>query len=297
MHQSAEKIFPRDCAFLLALPTGRAEFQADFRGASHDFLRSQYKESSLSAEEAWSVYRPVAEDLLSLLRFLEAKGVRVVPRSTFAQWIALQKSHKVVVLFAHWRNGLIQQENVWWPGIDTFTRENNGRNPLREKVRRIAVECSQNRTSFVASLNRLLIEDQLGDHAWFGREANQVPASPEHRLYMNRKFLEEALPGIFGENSSVEFADGLVRIETIASNASPVFQGIFDLSVCNSILLGELIKTHAPRCLVVATKIPAVVGFQIVFYRALFEFLAPGRPYLSALEELRSRILVDLEKS
>jgi hypothetical protein len=297
MHQSAEKIFPRDCAFLLTLPTGRDEFFTDFRDPLHDFLRSQYANSPLSAEEAWNVYKPVAAGLLSLLQFLEAKGVRVVPRSTFAEWIALQESHKVVVLFAHWRNGLIRQGDVQWPVIDAIARDGNDANPIKEKVRSIAVDFLQDRKSFVASLNRLLLDGQLGDHPWFGRGANQVPASPEHRLFMNREFLDKALPGIFGENASVEFADGLVGIEAIARNASPSFRGIFDLSVCNSILLGELIKSHAPRCLVVATKIPALVGFQIAFYRALFEFLVSGRPYISAFEELLSRILVDLEKS
>ena len=290
MNWPAEKIYPDDCAFLLAIPTDREGFAKDLHDPAKDFLQAHFRDSALSDEAKWRTYEPTAEDLNSLLRFLGRKKVRVMANATVADWQRTQEVAKVVILFAHWRSGTIRDAEVQWSKINLLELGSKTENGILGRVRQILKEARGDQATLVTKLNQMLLEGQLGPHPWFGKGLNQRAASPEHRLFINRKFLDEALPGVFGRNTSVEFSDGLISIETIASCALPSFTGVIDLSVCNSILLGELIKCYAPRCLTVSTRLPARVDFRIIFYRALFDLLAQGRPYVSTLEDLRRRL-------
>jgi hypothetical protein len=297
MSWSAEKVYPCDCTFLLTIPTNRDEFCADLRDKEKDFLHAHYRDSRLSDDAKWRTYKPTADDMNALIHWLRRKNVRVIARATLADWRRAQEISKVIILFAHWRSGIIRPEEVRWTELDTSVLQSRTEDAVVECVRRTVVEAKGDQAKVVKGLNHILLNGQLGPHPWFGKGLNQIPASPEHRAYINRKFLDEALPNAFGRNTCVEFADGLTGIETIASNAMRSFNGVFDLSVCNSILLGELIKGYASDCLTAATRLPAMVDFRIIFYRALFKLLKQGRHYVSTLKELRERLVQCLEAS
>jgi hypothetical protein len=110
-------------------------------------------------------------------------------------------------------------------------------------------------------------------------------------MFLRRKILERGMPGILSNGASVEFRDGLVMIETLAKSVDVDYAGMLDLSVCNSILLGELIKLRAPNCLVAATELPALVDFRFMLYRSLFQLLKHGAPYLETLTRLREELV------
>ncbi len=287
MNSSAEKVYPRDCAFLLAIPTDRERFAMDLHDPAKDFLQGHFRDSALSDEAKWHAYEPTADDLNSLMQFLRRKKVRVIANATLADWRQTQEVVKVIVLFAHWRSGLIHDREVRWGDFELLQMGQHPENGILGRLREITEQASGDHAAIVKRLNQILLEGQLGPHPWFGQGLNQRPASAEHRVFINRKLLEAALPAVFGRSTSVEFNDGLIDIETIAGFASARFTGVIDLSVCNSVLLGELIKDRAPHCLAVSTRLPARVDFRLVFYRALFDLLGSGRPYVSSLEELR----------
>jgi hypothetical protein len=91
----------------------------------------------------------------------------------------------------------------------------------------------------------------------------------------------------------VEFTSGLVPVETVAASVHGEYNGVFDLSVCTSVMLAEMIKEIAPDCLVAAVDLPSIVDFRVEFYRGLFKMLR-GKPFLTTAAELREAILQDL---
>jgi hypothetical protein len=293
MSSRAERVYPRDCSFLLTIPIRREDFLDDIRTADKDFL-IPYRGTGRSEEAEWLEYRSTASEVEAFLGELRRQGVGVVPRATLHDWKRAQETSKVIVLFAHWRNGLVRLGEVRWAEFEALRTAAASEDGVVERMRRIAVETSGDRAKAVEQINLLLVHGQLGRHPWFGQEVNQKRASPEHWVYMNRRFLEAALPGVFGRSTSVEFAEGFVGIDQVSANVLADYRGVFDLSVCNSILLGELINTNAVHCLPVATRLPATVAFRLIFYRALFELLREGRPYVPTIVDLRRRLVEGL---
>ena len=295
MSSRAERVYPRECSFLVTIPLRLDEFLDDIRRADKDFL-GPFRGTGRSPDAEWLDYRPTASEVQVFLSELERQGVSVAPRATLDDWKRAQQTSKVIILFAHWRNGLIRMEEVRWREFDALTTEPANSDSAVEQMRRIAEKTSGDRAEAVKQINRLLVYGQLGRHPWFGLEVNQLRASDEHCVYMNRRFLEAALPGMFGRHTSVEFAEGFVSIDRVASSVLRDYRGVFDLSVCSSVLLGELIHLNAEHCQPVAARLPATVAFRIIFYRALFELLKEGRPYIPTIVDLRRRLVEGLRE-
>jgi hypothetical protein len=69
-----------------------------------------------------------------------------------------------------------------------------------------------------------------------------VSPSPDYYAYWNRmaldrEFSEEIWPG-----NRAEFADGLYTIDAVVSAVPAAYKGILDLTMCNSLFLGEQLK-------------------------------------------------------
>jgi hypothetical protein len=52
------------------------------------------------------------------------------------------------------------------------------------------------------------------------------------------------------------------------------FDGIIDLSVCNSIVLGEAIKRRRPECLIITNVRPASPALRLVRYQFIIREIA-----------------------
>jgi hypothetical protein len=287
MNRLDEVVHPSECSFLIAVPINREDFLSDLHDVQKDFIRSHYLHLTLNDDAKWYAYKPTADDVSALIDRLQGLGVKVVPRTTKRDLIVALQTSKVIILFAHWRSGLLRVEEIQWGRLDVSLLPESLK--LQESL--IGEQTSTtDKKIWTQKLNDLLLTKQLCSHPWFGNGPNQIPASREHRLYLNRIVLDKALPGVFGPNTSVEFGDRLVGLEAIKHSFQSSFRETIDLSVCNSILLAELIKAQAPDCLVVATRLPASLDYRVTFYGSLFKLLRPGRPYIRTIEKLRSEI-------
>src|SRR5271157_3088808 len=226
-----EVVGPADCAFLVGIPITREAFLQALADPNKDFVHGQYGESPLTAEAKWTIYWPTAEAIGGLLDKLRAKRVQVIAAATLSEFVRAQTSARVVVLFTHWRSGLLRMRDIAWELLPAGTADAKLQK-IVDLLRSGATGEPGRRTAIVASINELLINEALGDHPWFGLAPGQKAASPEHRVFMNRKFLDAALPGVFRSCTSVEFADGMVPITTVADAVRPDYTGILDLSVC-----------------------------------------------------------------
>lgn len=282
-----KRVYPQDCSFLVTIPVTREEFFSDLGDERKDFVRNLRLRFRRSDEETWALFEPAATHVAELMDFLRKQGVNVVSRARLNDLVAAQQAGHVIVLFAHWRTGELRADDIRWDQIGN-TSVLPSLNPIRPLLEAAAM--AVDKKSSTGKLNEVLRTQALCMHAWFGEGPNQKQATEEHRVYLNRKVLDEQFPGIFGPSASIELADGLASLDAVANCFTDRFQEILDLSVCNSILLGELVKMRSPRCLVVATRLPASVIYRAVFYRSLFKALHRGRPYIPTMEKLRAKI-------
>jgi hypothetical protein len=286
-------VYPADCAFAVTVPTTQREFVSDLHDERKDFVRGFFADSPLADEDKWRLYQPRANAMNRLLARLQQQRVTVVRRATLADWRDVQRTTAVAILFSHWRSGLLHAGDICWTTLRRLMTgiPRVGDTPESRIAAASDGEHEADEAQIVDRLNHILLTRTLGEHPWLTSRPEIIAASAEHRVYMNRRFLAQSFPGAFRGDTSVEFADGLRCLDDVAAVTEPGFTGVIDLSVCNSVLLAEMIKQRAPRCLVVTTQTPAVMEYRVTFYGAVFERLRKGRPYIATLTELRRRLI------
>jgi hypothetical protein len=302
MSLARQTVWPRECAFLLTFPTTREEFFEDTHpGQATDFLQKNFARTNLTQEENWKLYRPTADLAEEVTIALQNWGVHVIRRARATDCFSAMAANRVTILCAHWRSSEIDQEDVNWQVLEEIL-ENCETMVFTDWAARLieagsaALDCPQQKTVFIDKLNRLIRDECLVSDPRFGGMPGQRAATKQHQMFLNRKALDKCFPGVFRNGTSVEFADGFILIESFANCVNANYAGILDLSVCNSILLGEMIKLRAKKCLVVATELPALVEFRLLLYRSLFQLLRDGQPYLETLTRLREELLRSIKR-
>lgn len=96
---------------------------------------------------------------------------------------------------------------------------------------------------------------------------------PLYRYYLNRQIFDRLFFGQIKQGSCVEFFDKLYPVNDIVEHVPKDFHRTIELTVCNSIVLGEEIKRHRRNCLVIGNKEPADPVFRLTCYRYLLEML------------------------
>jgi hypothetical protein len=85
---------------------------------------------------------------------------------------------------------------------------------------------------------------------------------------------------------TVEFADGMRRVEDIVEQIPKEFTGVLDLCVCHPVTLVKTLRAERPECLVKFMHHTARPRYWLHLYKLVFEIIAlRGRSnYLDALE-------------
>lgn len=287
--KAADVVRPKDCAFLVTVPTTREEFLEDVENPAKDFVRERFSGSALRPANQWTLYEPTVLFLAELLAEIQRLGANVVRRATLEDWRAACASSEVIILFAHWRSARLKITDLDWERLKEAppltAPEQQPVAALLEDLR-----AGASRGTILRRLNELLADGRLGSHPWFDTPGGAT-VSTERRIYANRTLLASMLPGAFKGGARVEFGDVVAGIEEVAAACEAGFKGIIDLSVCTSTLLGEMIKVQAPQALVVATALPTILDFRVAFYRAVFNRLRSGRSYVATLTELGRQMI------
>ena len=138
------------------------------------------------------------------------------------------------------------------------------------------------------------------DGGWLGPGAPTAPAPADRaqsgqdllRRTHNRSLLDRAFDGLLTPGNRIELAGGMHPVDDIIRAIPASFTGFIDLTVCNSVLLGEAIKRERPGCLVVMNLNPTNFDLRIVVYRHLIRYLSRFRKnYLDAVSDLRIGVL------
>jgi hypothetical protein len=287
-------VTPADCALGVALPLRFEEFARDAESPDKDFVRAIVAGSGRSVAGAWrELYEPKVVELYARIAArAEAVGVTICAGVTAASLHELLDQHHVVSLLAHSRLAAVGPHDVVLPAairdaIDAGTGLVTAH--LRDEVagQPWATDEATVRVQVAAALDAALEPSRV----WLASTARTDAAHRPVR-FLHRVMLEDAFDGALRRAPLLELRDGLLTMDELVAAIPVGFDGVLDLSVCNSVAFGESIKRRRPDCLVVENVFLARADLRLVRYGLVVSQLGrqPAR-YTEALTEVTRAVL------
>ena len=274
---------PRDCALLVSVPTTREEFFHDCNSGA-DFVETYTRQSrGTTPNDGWEAYQPYASLARHVIARAKKYGVTVFERATLDQLHRVLPAYAVTTLVAHWRSARFRPPDIvdcvkvsaYLAGLTT---DPGNRSYERKQI------CSA-LNSILDEGRTAILSNQPMSHG--GLSAQQF------RWYEKRATIEATLPGSLRGGAAVEFCGGFRTISEITGGISPDYSGTLDLTVCQSVLLGELVKRRCQKALVLTTAETTSMDFRFALYHQVIEILARSpRPFEDAVIDVRKAFIL-----
>lgn len=308
MDRTERRVTTSDCALALAVPLTRAEFLGDLDPRSpHDFAkRIALRRPKIRPDVLWEDhYGPVAALLGRVEEDVKAHGVAVHRGVTLGGLRDLLARYPVVTVVAHWRFPCFGPADILDPagllrGLqasssliarsmrDRIERLNTGLMTRQAKDQPAADDLA---VALAAELDAA-VEPTRTFYEQRGRGRSDAdPFAPPVRV--TRAALEEEFPTAIRPGPAVELRDGLHAVADVVDAFPEGFDGVVDLSVCNSVILGEAIKRRHHGCLVILNERPATIEFRMIRYKHVVRELSRAAPdrYTDVLVRLNRALL------
>jgi hypothetical protein len=326
--EEEESVVPAECALAIGIPLTRAAFlEALAQPERWDLAASEGRQfPGFTPEFLWSEFAPIARGVSGVCDVAEQLGVLVRRSATlneFGELLCVRPDQrKVVTLVSHWRlMGLPATDVLRADAVRDAVLDRNLTHPihraLREELSR-RLGPARNPASLTAEellseLNRLVEEAEDAHDPrhraaprlstwsrlwnWLSGQVAGVGANREPRP-LTRAALERA----FGESvirpgKVIEFRDGLHTVPEVIAVIPGDYRGTLDMSCCNSVLIGQAIKDHAPGCTVVRSRFPIYYSTWGLIYPVVLRVLERqrqlGKPlsYAEAVARVRLQVL------
>lgn len=273
-----------DYALLVAVPVDRAEFDEDWQ-ARTDFLRSySARVGQVTADGLWRVYEPYARHCL---RTIEAVRdvVEVRRRATLKDLAGAIARRSVVTLVAHSRDATVVASDI--RDVDR----------VRAALRQSDATADGNGSleNLVGALNRVIDDGPALPDDW-----DAIPSSTRASLrvtrlairWSRRRTLEWRAGGGLAPAVGIELADGVSTIEAIDHSLPPRLAGTLDLTVCESVVLADVLRLRRSTGVILANAEETSPDFRFSRYRETIALLRkrPQLDYLEAAMKLRSHM-------
>lgn len=293
---------PAECVLALAIPVTREAFEADLDPASSkDYAKAfSHTAAGLSADSLWRDYCNVLRTVFETAESVKSLGVVTEEATSLSALERLLSNFSVVTLVAHWRGAAFFDSDFLDPAsvaADLLDGTREELNPLRSSlaqddlsVLRAAGDPAELCTGLRKAFNHLLVQQVLWDQGvpspiFPGGVKKDIALTPLQLAFLNR----HAIDTLFSDDrlrpgNRLELADDMWSIDDIVEAIPASFEGVFDLTVCNSVLLGDTIKRSRPDCLVAMheERVGPIVRF--VIYRNVMAFIArTGAEYETVL--------------
>lgn len=288
-----------DCALAVGLPLTRDEFMGGLT-SDRDFARHVKRTNfrhGLSEDYYWEeVYRPVTETMRRVCGRAEKAGVAVRESTTLDGLAELVRSYKVVTLVGHWRfMALVPEDLLAACRLIEALRKPEGAlcEAISAAVQRRSPELWQgcypgSPGILLASLNEMIRDA----HLWYQRGGGASTREPttEDLQRLTRPAVEQAFPDLIRQGLAVELGDGMHRIGEIVDALPAGFDGLLDLTICNSVILGAAIKRAYPGCTVAVTRYSVEIAVRTALYGLVIEELRRGGlSFMDAMARVHSR--------
>lgn len=241
MHTDSVKL--DNIAILIALPVSKRDFLT--RVQESDWL-GKFRDTSLDREalerslcERWSreYYSLVAEPLLSLIDSAHRLGAEIKTQARLNDISEMSAKKGVVIIFAHWKGAEVIYDDITSDvSLQKFVDQGDASDaPI---ARWIVAQLSQAENHRVA-LDDVLNEALLSELPYPHKVGSlRILESDISRSAERRDQIDKIFNGLLRPGNRLELYDGLHDKMAIASSISPRFEGVLDLSACNSMVLG-----------------------------------------------------------
>jgi hypothetical protein len=241
-------------------------------------------------------YRPLADLAAGVAEVVADSGVTVSRGTRLADLPAMFERHKVVTLVAHWCFADLRGEDI--SSADGFRAllaasaalgEGDGNLPDRPTDTLLwedpLVQSAQTATDLAAALNRLLAPGRRY-YEWVRSPRREVPSGESATAGVTRVLLEELYPRFIVPGRCLELADRLCTVWEFIEQVPPGFDGIVDMTVCNSIIAVEPLRRRRAGCNAITNTFRARAEVRLEMYRHAILSLAEER---EPFEEVAAR--------
>jgi hypothetical protein len=298
-----QPVEPSECALAIGVPITREAFLRDLEKpdlkdyASH-FKRANFL-SGVSSEYYGDLFEASAKVARRVCDEVEALGVSVVRWADLSNLSKLLSQFKVVTLVTHWCFMELGPEDILdlhqlWMSLSTPS----GRVHLA-----VARAVSEEDPTLLAATNATQLEST--DIRLRLANALTTIVAASHRPYktsdetmgaetggasnkvlerLTRVELEQSFAGLIAPGKSVEFSDCMRGVNEIVAGVPATFDGLLDLTTCNSVILGKAIKSSRPNCVVAMNRYGTPLHVRMPLYKLVIEDLARRpAPYADTL--------------
>jgi hypothetical protein len=271
-------VTPHECALAIALPLTERRFLEDLRAPEHDYaayIRSLHLAEGAEDSYYWSfVYGPFAAVMSETCNRVAARGVTLVRDAKLADFGALAARFPIVTFVSHWRFRALRV-----PELNDFDalvlRLEEAPNALVRAIREALLvqdrEALRDSHRLVNAFNSVL-RTAHSEYVTDRHESVLLMKIPPQRL--TRSAIEKAFPDFITPAPAVEFADGMKTTNEVVDAIPLDFAGLLDLTVCNSAILGDIIKAARPSCTVAVNRYPTEPHIRLVLYHHIIDELA-----------------------
>jgi hypothetical protein len=280
---------PSDCALAIALPLTQEDFYLNLASDTEkDFVRSIFPNPSLVRQEAlWEMkYLPeVVEVVNKVASYVETCGVKVFRDVSLNDFENIFRDFEVVTLVAHWRASNFRKTDFVNPNtlLDLImSSEQNQIQFIQNSFRKF---CKENKDGneylspirSTAEINEFLSKffNKLLDDSKFHKliQKQEILTDKLYTKYKTRLTLDSLFDSYISPGNRIELFDGLLSVEKFLEVIPNDYSGVFDFVVCNSVLIGNVIKKHR-KCIVLVNEKPAILEYRLaVFYRTIISLL------------------------
>jgi len=300
---------PSDCAFLITVPLTDRDFLSDLHNPDKDFVKNWADNQRLASDEdltdaaLWTIYSARVRDfVLKAADEIQSLGVEVNFNTKRQDLSDVFLKKKVVTLEAHWFSPKLGVEDFYNP--DNFVKTLSESNRIVAKALRQILFAGESSSfgkfkelafvDLVANINRIFSGYNL-------RSRRPEPilvtsgdgeTSEEIWIHLNRFALEKAFPNEVKSQCRIEMFDGLCPLENFVHQVPLDFDGVIDLTVCNSELVGKTLKEYRRNCLVVTNRFVTDLKLRMILHKGAMNLLLNGicETYIDAVISLRKQL-------
>jgi len=306
-----ESVTPYDCALALTIPLSRRQFLDDLSKSEKDFaahIRRSNLQDSVDNEYYWNtVYGPLCKVVERICCEVHELGVTVEKNVTAADLSELLSRFKVVTFVSHWRFTNLGPDDV----LDIYgllDRLRDPENVVQSAVSRAFIDrCPELLDAKVVQtlsvdllrqkflgIARQIIRDA---HALYRNNddksapAETIEVLPNRQLErLTRVAFEQAYAGQIRAGKAIEFSDELHTVGELVAAIPKNFSGVLDLTVCNSVIVGKVIKSYYPDCQVAVNRYPTELHVRMGFYKfSIISLHKRPAPFLDVLSNIHTR--------
>jgi hypothetical protein len=281
---------PNDCALLITIPLTEEDFLSDYNENSEkDFIKGWAKNQigELKEEELWEIYVSRIRDfVVKIADEIRSLGVEVVFNAGLGDLTTIFLKKKVITLAAHWFSPKLAVTDFY--DLNRFVEKLFESEELYAKVLRQVVFSGNRQSpvilrsesddgdSLVNAINQLFSRYNTKGNIPKPVEINSADGrvTEEVWIHLNRFALEKTFPDEIKPRCRIEMFDGLYSPSEFQNKIPSHFDGVLDLTVCNSEMVGKTIKQTCPQCLVLTNRFTTELKTRLILYRGIIRLLS-----------------------